>query len=114
MSKIYSLLKYAADYSPSFDALTLASVGYVDTKFASAISAKKISVTNPQLVPSSGICTWQIPNTISSDVVVQVSEVSSGNAVVTDINITAANITVTFNASANIVAGTYKVVAIGI
>jgi len=97
------------DNSQAITALTLAGV------LANGLYTKKITATNPILNTVSGVCTWTIANTLNSgDVVVQIIEVSTGNVVWADIAVAAANITITFSSSANIAAGVYKAVGIGI
>jgi hypothetical protein len=97
------------DNAQAITALTLAGA------LANGLYTKKLTANNPLLNTVSGACTWTIPNTLgSADMVVQVIESSTGNVVLTDINITSANITVTFSSSTNIAANSYKVVAIGI
>lgn len=97
------------DNAQAITALTLAGA------LANGLYTKKITATNPLLNTASGSCTWAIANTLNSaDVVVQIIEVATNNVVLADINITSANITITFSSNANIAAGTYKVVAIGI
>jgi hypothetical protein len=97
------------DNAQAITALTLAGV------LANGLYTKKLTASNPVLNIASGICTWQIPNTIvSADVIVQLIETATNNVVIADINITSANITITFSSSVNIAAGTFKMLAIGI
>ena len=83
---------------------------------ASAVEgrAQKFTATNGALTASSGVCTWEITNTIgSADVVCSVREVSTGNEVFCDITYTAAKVTVKINSSSNISASVYKAVIVG-
>lgn len=74
----------------------------------------KFTVSNSSLTASSGVCTWEITNTIgSADVICSVREVSGGNEVFCDITYTASKITVKINSSSNIAASTYKAVVVG-
>ena len=84
---------------------------------ATALSAKttKISATNPALTSTSGVCTWTITNSIgTTDVVVQVFEVSSNTQVFTGVEVTTSNVVISMNSSSNISAGTFRAVIIGI
>ena len=74
----------------------------------------KITAASPSMTVSSGVCTWEITNTIGSeDVVAIVREASTGNEVFCDITYTATKVTVKINSSANITAGVYKAVIMG-
>lgn len=76
--------------------------------------AKKITATNPALTPTSGVCTWDITNTLSTaDVIVSVYDVASGDEVFASVTAASGTITVKFNSTANIAAGTYKAVIVG-
>src|SRR6185437_2659921 len=98
-----------ADNTQAITALTLAGV------LANGVYVKKITATNPILNTASGVCTWAVTNTLATaDLVVQLIEVATNNIVLADINITAATVTITINSSANIAAGTYKIIGIGI
>ncbi len=91
---------------------------------SSAISAltilKKYSATNSEITPSGGVATWTISaatHGIGSvgSIIVQMKEVSSGAVVEADIvvNDSTGAITITWNASATVTSGTYRVTAIG-
>lgn len=83
---------------------------------ATAIGAlpHKLSVANPALTQSGGVCTWSISNTLgTADCMVQIRETSTGNVVWCDITTGASTITVKINSSSNISAGIYTAVVIG-
>ena len=93
-----------------------------DTKVASekaiavALATKtgSFSATNGALTPSAGVATWEFNNTLGTEnVVVIVKETSTGNEVITDVSIGASTITVSFNASSSVAAGTYTAVVVG-
>ena len=97
------------DNTQAITALTLVGV------LANGLYVKKITAANPILNTASGVCTWAVTNTLATaDLIVQVIEVATNNVVFADINITAATVTITINSSANIPAGTYKIIGIGI
>ena len=74
----------------------------------------KITAASPSMTVSSGVCTWEITNTIGSeDVVCVVREASGGNEVFADITYTASKVTIKINSAANISAGVYKAVIMG-
>ena len=74
----------------------------------------KITATNPALTPSSGIATWTVTNTLAtSEVVLRVVEITSGNTVAVDSSVSASTITISFNADTTVAADTYKLIAIG-
>ncbi|MBR2008282.1 MAG: hypothetical protein IKA01_09970 [Alistipes sp.] len=86
----------------------------ITEKAASSFFTTKISVANPALTASSGVCTWTVSNTIgTADVIASVREASTGNEVMCDITYGAANITIKMNSTSNISAGIYKVIVIG-
>lgn len=88
---------------------------YVDTEISSAITAIKYAANNTLLTPSSGAVTWTVTHNLgSTDVLVQVKEVSSKAVVEVDMVITDSNtVTLSWVASANVAADTYRVVVIG-
>ena len=80
-----------------------------------AVKTEKFTATNAALTPSSGVATWAITNSIgSADVLVQIFRVSDNCQVMAEVAVTAATITVKMNAGADIAAGTYKAVVIGL
>ena len=104
-----AIVNAGTDNSQAVTALTLA------TLLANGLYTRKFSLTNPFLTKVTNTCVWTIANTLnSSDVHVQIVEVSTGLVVVAKTNIAPANITVTFNSSTDIAAGTYKAIVIGI
>lgn len=100
------------------EAETLA--GTNDTKFItpkklaaySDASTKITTTTNPALTASGGVCTWTISNT-PENALINIYQVSSGNLFITDVTLGSGSITVRFNSTSNIAAGTYKAVIIG-
>lgn len=80
-----------------------------------ATSVQSYNTTNPALTVSGGICTWTVTHNLNnSNVAVHLYEVSTGDEVMFDRAITSANVvTIKILASANITAGTYKVVVLG-
>lgn len=86
----------------------------VTEKAAASTFTRKLTVSNPALTVSSGVCTWSISNTIGTeDVIVSVKEASTGNEVGVDVTYGASTITIKMNSAANISAGIYKAVVIG-
>lgn len=80
-----------------------------------ATSVQSYNATNPALTVTGGICTWSVTHNLNnSSVAVHLYEVSTGDEVMFDRAITSANVvTIKILASANITAGTYKVVVLG-
>lgn len=82
---------------------------------AMATKADAFAVTNPALTVSGGVCTWSITNTIGTkNVQVSYYRESDGVEVKTYTKITASTITASFNSTANITAGTYRAVVVGL
>ena len=80
-----------------------------------AVKTEKFTATNSALTPSSGVATWAITNSIgSADVLVQLFRVADNTQVMAEVAVTAATITVKMNAGAEIAAGTYKAVVVGL
>lgn len=90
---------------------------------ASAVAAltltKKYSATNAEIIPAGGVATWSISAATHGigavgSIIVQMKEVT-GAVVDADISVNDSNgnITVTWNASATVTAGTYRITAIG-
>lgn len=74
----------------------------------------KYTATNPALTQSGGICTWTVTHGLADgDVIATVKRVSDGKLVVPEISYTATTVVVKINTTANIAAGTYKIVVIG-
>ncbi|HXA02024.1 MAG TPA: hypothetical protein VNW99_08550 [Cytophagaceae bacterium] len=104
-----AIVNTGTDNTQAVTALSLAGM------LANGLYARKFSATNPLLNKVTNTCVWTITNTLGSmDVHVQIIEVATGLVVIAKTNITAANITVTFNSNGDIAAGTYKMVGIGI
>ena len=83
---------------------------------ATALAAKtnKLAVQNTALTPVGGVATWEISNTLgTADVVVTVKEVATNAEIITNVVTTASTITISFNASANIAADTFRAIVIG-
>ena len=83
---------------------------------ATALAAKtnKLAVQNTALTPTAGVATWEISNTLgTADVVVTVKEVATNAEIITNVVTTASTITISFNASANIAADTFRAIIIG-
>ena len=82
-----------------------------------AVNAKtdKYSGTNPALTSTGGICTWTVSHGLNTtNLTVQVFEVSSNEMVVTDVVIeNASGVSIKFVSANDISAGVYKVVVIG-
>ena len=86
----------------------------ITEKAAASTFTRKLTVSNPALTVSSGVCTWSISNTIgTADVIVSVKEASTGNEVGVDVTYGASTITIKMNSASNISAGIYKAVVIG-
>lgn len=75
----------------------------------------KYTVSNPALTASSGICTWTVNHGLGNKYpAVQLYEISSGEMIIADITaVSASQLKVVINSSANIAAGTYQAVIIG-
>lgn len=74
-----------------------------------------ISVTNPALTVSGGVCTWSATNiTGKTDLQVSIYRISDGVEIRTQVKVTASTVTISFNSTSNIAAGTYKAVLIGL
>lgn len=73
------------------------------------------SVTNPALTVSGGVCTWSATNGANTkNLLVSVYRESDGVEVKTQIKVTASTVTISFNSTSNIAAGTYRAVLVGI
>ena len=82
---------------------------------AIATKADAFAVTNPALTVSGGVCTWSITNSIGTkNVQVTYYREADGVEVKTYTKVTTSTITASFNATANISAGTYRAVVIGL
>lgn len=103
--------------------LPIGTQGYVLTAGANGLpiwaqnqsTIKKESYTNPALTPSNGKCTWTIDHTIGTrECCVEIYNASTYKKVVVDVvHTSTSQLTVEFNASGNVSAGTYKAVLIG-
>ena len=96
--------------------------GTNDTKFVTPLKmatytqgmAKSFYASNTALTASGGICTWTITNTLAKkSVQVHVYEESTGDEVITSVNVTSGTITIKINSASDIAAGTYFAVIIG-
>lgn len=82
---------------------------------AIATKAEAFAVTNPALSVSGGVCTWSITNSIGTkNVQVNIYRESDGVEVKTQVKVTTSTITVSFNSTSNISAGTYRAVITGL
>ena len=82
---------------------------------ALADKVEKFTAINPALTVSGGVCTWTIANAIASaDVQVVLYRTSDNVQVRTYVETGANNIIVKFNAAADIDAGTFKAVVLGL
>lgn len=75
----------------------------------------KFAASNTELTPSSGIATWTVTHNLgTSDVTVQMRELSGNSVVEADVVITNTNVvTISWVASATVTANTYRVVVVG-
>ena len=74
----------------------------------------KLTVPNPALTASGGVCTWSITNSFATNEVnVMIFRISDGVQVMTEIDAAASTIAVKFNSTSNIAANTYRAVIIG-
>lgn len=73
---------------------------------------KKV-VTNPELVPSSGIATWQITNDVAEDCIISVKKIADGEEVMVDVTYGESDIILKINTISVIPAGIYKATIIG-
>ena len=102
---------------------TEVTTGTNDTKFVTPLklatrlsgTVKVYSTQNPALTATGGVCSWAVSHGLnSSNVSVDVYEVSSGDMVLYDATITSSSVvTVKILSSSNISADTYKVVVQG-
>lgn len=82
---------------------------------AISTKAEAFAVTNPALTMAGGVCNWNITNSIGTkNVQVTYYRESDGIEIKTQTKVTASQITASFNATANISAGTYRAVIIGL
>lgn len=99
--------------------LHAATKSYVDNTIASAISTAapttKYAVNNTLLEPTSSVVTWVVNHSLNSrDVTVQVYELSTYTQVEVDVARTNTSaVTLSFVASANVAADTYRAVVVG-
>lgn len=102
---------------------TTTNIGQISTNASNisslqtAISTKSdaFAVTNPALTVSGGVCTWNITNSIGTkNVQVNYYREVDGVEVRTHTKVTTAQITASFNSTADIAAGTYRAVVIGL
>ena len=76
--------------------------------------AKAFYASNTALTASGGVCTWTITNSLEKKYVqVHIYEESTGDEVMTSVNVTSGTITVKINSTSNIAAGTYFAVIVG-
>ena len=77
--------------------------------------ADAFAVTNPALTVSGGVCTWSITNSIGTkDIQVVFFRESTGAREETYYTVSTSTITASFNATANIAAGTFRAVVTGL
>ena len=77
------------------------------------IRACRTIMANPTLTPVAGIVTWEVAHTYGEDVEVAIKEVATGEEVVANVLQTNNLVTIKFNASETVAAGTYRAVVIG-
>lgn len=82
---------------------------------AIATKADAFAVTNPALTVSGGVCSWPITNPIGTkNVQMTYYRESDGVEVKVHTKVTTSTITASFNSTANIAAGTYRAVGVGL
>lgn len=96
-------------------ALHAATKQYVDAEVSSAITNFKYAANNTSLTPSSGSVTWTVTHNLgSTDVLVQVKDVTSSALVEVDVVITDTNtVTLSWVAASTVAADSYRVVVVG-
>ena len=88
-------------------------IGTLQTDIATKANA--FAVTNPALTVAGGVCTWPITNTIGTkNVECKLYKESNGAREEAYYTVTASTITYSFNSTANIAAGTFRVVVTGL
>lgn len=76
------------------------------------IGNNKLIVQNPLLIPDDGKITWEVTNSLGTEnIIVQVKRVDTNAVVNADIISTSTTITVIINSTENILANTYKIIA---
>lgn len=94
-------------------ATNTSNIGTLQTAMAS--KAECFGVTNTALTVSGGVCTWSITNSIGSkNVQVMFYLESTGEMIRTYYEVGTSTITVKFNSTTNIAAGTYRAVVTGL
>lgn len=78
-----------------------------------AISATKVTATNPALTASGGVCVWVITAANAPDCSCTVRETSTGAEVLTDVAYGTGTVTVKINSTSDISAGVYTAVVLG-
>lgn len=78
-----------------------------------AISALKVTATNPALSASGGICVWTVTAANAPDCSCTVRETSTGAEVLTDVAYGTGTVTIKINSTTDIAAGTYTAVVLG-
>ena len=73
----------------------------------------KTTAVNADLVPTSGVATWEITHSYGTYVIVSVKEVATGEEVIASVKQANNKVTISFNADTTIAASTYKAVIIG-
>ncbi|MBR6099421.1 hypothetical protein IKP85_06710 [bacterium] len=85
-----------------------------DARISSSIKKLKYAADNPALTASGGAASWEITHGLGTDDVhLVVKEISTGEIIFPAWSISSGKVTVTFLASANISAGTYRAIIMG-
>ncbi len=81
---------------------------------AGATATQKLTVSNPALTATGGVCVWNINNTLTTKHVgVHVYESSTGDEVGVEVNTSSSTVTITINSTSDIASDTYFAVIIG-
>ena len=82
---------------------------------ALAAKVEKLTATNGALTATSGVCTWEISNTLASaDVQVVVYQAATGAQIGAYVEVSSSTITIKFNSATDIAANTFKAVILGL
>ena len=98
-------------YAKSANLATVATSGDYDD-LTDKPKVKGYSATNPALTATSDICTWVVTHNLgNTNVAPRVYEVTSGDEVMCNVNVTSNNsVTIKLFSTSNIAAGAYRVV----